>query len=917
MKLFFNRFLLLLSQVTAGCMLGCLALLVYASYSPAVRQEIKQSISRVFQEQFDCYWDGDITSVNLFTLQIEVSDVSIHPCQRDDGWSLYAHKFYVSARLFDFFMYQKFSCHAYFDEVVVCEQQKDNRSHFAQVIAQMFDGDLPTSISFDYITIKQGQFILQDSTGDLQGSYSYHGQMSRESDGLHTKIYLVDGNCMYKNKIIFENMLGSFVSIIPYDYDVQEIYARIDSRLAIPALQDKKDCFFIGDLYRGRGAFVVSNEDQSFIIEPLKIRLKQHAIPCTCSVSMDADIVQYLIAGDLLDRDIAGNVTCTVMANLLDLSAGVQGKIQITDLMYKNNNVIRQGYISFHKEQTDYITKLFIDNKLFAQGKGHWIDTVFQGNIVNTVQLESWLSPYWHVPAGKGNMIATLDLTSYSMQGNYQFQLHSDKLNENVDLQGVWNLNQQEFSCLGSVVDKIYSSKIKFNPTPHLVELCYRSSDETFIDLREQDDPSKGTTGFVGFNYIKNLLPDAYKSSFSQPGKFEMHGNLQQGGYHAQVVAQDAHMRIPLLYNVLQDFTATTTFDFIGRSIILDAMIARLYEGTIRCNRAIALFDNQTQSSFIHAPLFLDNVLMSWSKGIFGTVSGRLFLSKKIQQQLRLQGNLIVDKAQIKGNIFSPEFQNQLSGTVGIAPDLDVDGDLDIVIQTKEPIAVETSFLQAMVHLDVHLGNSIRQPELEGTIDIVSGELKFPYKSLFITRGQILIMPKNATEPTFEFVAKGKIKRYNITMRASGTMLDQQIHFESSPYLTEEQIISLLLVGSHESSLTVVMPAMFMQKLQEIIFGPAISQSKLDIMFNRLLQSFKNIRIYPQFSNQTGRGGVRGIIEVDATDRLHGRIDSNLMQLEDTIFEADYLLTDDVTMRAIKDGPSTYGGEVEMRWKFS
>jgi translocation and assembly module TamB len=221
------------------------------------------------------------------------------------------------------------------------------------------------------------------------------------------------------------------------------------------------------------------------------------------------------------------------------------------------------------------------------------------------------------------------------------------------------------------------------------------------------------------------------------------------------------------------------------------------------------------------------------------------------------------------------------------------------------------------VHLDVHIGNTAKQPEIEGTIDLVSGELKFPYKSLFITHGQILITPKSSTEPTIEFIAKGKLKRYEITMRASGTMMETQIHFESSPYLTEEQIISLLLVGSQDNSLSVVMPAMFMQKLQEIVFGPAISKSKLDVLFNRLLQSFKNVRIFPQFTNQTGRGGVRGVVEVDATDRLHGRIDSNLMQLEDTIFEADYMLTDDVMVRAIKDGPSTYGGEVEMRWKFS
>jgi hypothetical protein len=96
-----------------------------------------------------------------------------------------------------------------------------------------------------------------------------------------------------------------------------------------------------------------------------------------------------------------------------------------------------------------------------------------------------------------------------------------------------------------------------------------------------------------------------------------------------------------------------------------------------------------------------------------------------------------------------------------------------------------------------------------------------------------------------------------------------------------------------------------------------MSQSKLDLFFDKLLQSFKNVRVFPQFTNQAGRGGIRGIVEVDATERLHGRIDSNLMQLEDTSFEVDYLVTDDVTLRMMKDGPSTYGGEIEARWKFS
>jgi hypothetical protein len=917
MKQFFNRFFLLCVKIIAGCLLGCMILLLYASHSPVVRQEIKKSVQQLFKESYDCHWDGQVDAIDLLSLKITFSHVVMVPCQQDDGWSLYADTFSMSARWFDFLVYRKFSCHGYFDQVMVCEQQKDNISHFKQVIAKMFAGDSPSNINFDYMTIKQGQFILQDATCDLQGSYSYNCQMSQESDGLHTKLYLLDGSLLYKNNIVFESMFGNFISIIPYDYDLQEMYAKIDCRFSVPALQDKESCFLIGDLYRGRGAFVVCNEDQSFMIEPLKIRLKEHAMPFTCSVSMTADIVQRLLAQQVVDIDLTGNATLTCKGNLLDVQKSLQGSLQISQLAYKNNKLIDKALISLHEESHKNIIQIFMNDQLTAQGSVQKIGNNFKIDCANIAPLQSWLSPYWHVPIDQGSMSVTIDPKLYQAQGSYQLQLQSDKLNESMHAQGVFDIDNQHASCSGTMFDKQYVATVQFQPTLHLQTLRYFSNDEVFIDLHEQQDPSQGTVGFVGFNYLKNLLPDLYKSSFSQSGQFEMSGNLQDGGYRAQVQAQDAHIRIPSLYNVVQNFTATMTFDLIGRSIILDTMLANLYEGMVRCDHAIAIFDTQAQVSFVHAPLFLDNVLMSWSKGIFGTVSGRLFLSQPRNEKLALQGNLIVDKAQIKGNIFSQEFQDRLRGAVGTTSQVPVDGMLDVTIETKEPIAVETSFLQALVHLDIHVGNTIAQPEVEGTIDIASGELKFPYKSLFITHGQIVIMPKNFTEPTFEFVAKGKIKRYNITMQASGTMIDQQIHFESSPYLTEEQIISLLLVGSHESSLSVVMPAIFMQKLQEIIFGPAMTQSKLDIMFNRLLQSFKNVRIYPQFSNQTGRGGVRGIIEVDATDRLHGRIDSNLMQLEDTIFEADYLLTDDVTMRAIKDGPSTYGGEVEMRWKFS
>lgn len=912
-----HRLLLLFSKIILGCLLGCVMLLFYASRSEVVRQEIKKTLQQNFKDQFDCDWDGQVDCIDLLALNIQFSNVSFLPCNRADGWSMYTNKFYISASLFDFVFYRHFNCHSYFEQVVVYEKQVSNKSHFAQVLSKMFTGQLPTNMSFNYITIDQGHVILEDVTGNGKISYRYNCQMSYEGDGLHTKLYLLDGSCSYKDIPIFEKVFGNFVSIVPYSNDLREIYARIDCRLSIPALQEKGSCFCVGDLYQSRGAFVISNEDQSFIIEPLKMRLKSQSMPFNCSVSMESDVVQRLVAQQLIDENLTGSITLSAVGNLLDLSSGLQAKLHIQNVAYKNNDLIDHAMVTFQKQNTGYLTKLFVQGQSWFQGTITPDHENFTFNISNVTPLQLWWNNYWNIPCDCGKFSGIIEPKLYQAQGNYVAKLESTKLEDKAQVEGSFVLNLEKLSCIGSFADKNYVCTIHWLPTPHLVELRYFSEDESFINFHEHEQASQGTIGVVGFNFIKNWLQDPYKSSFSQPGKFDIAGHFKDGSYHAQVSTHQAHIRIPSLYNVVQNFTATSIFDFMGRSILIDSMVAHLYEGTIRCDHAVAIFGGQAQTSFLHVPLFLDNVLMSWSKGIFGIVSGRLFLSQQLQQVPVLQGNLMVDKAQLKGNIFSKEFQDQLVGAVGSSQGVDVHCNLDVTVETKEPIMVETSFLQATVHLDLHLGNTVKQPEIEGSIDIASGELKFPYKSLFITHGQILMMPKRSIDPTIEFLARGKIKRYDITMRATGTVMDQQIHFESSPYLTEEQIISLLLTGSQDSSLSAVMPAMFMQKLHEIVFGPAISKSKLDVIFNRLLQSFKNVRIFPQFTNQTGRGGVRGVIEVDATDRLHGRIDSNLMQLEDTIFEADYLLTDDVTMRAIKDGPSTYGGEVEMRWKFS
>ncbi len=72
----------------------------------------------------------------------------------------------------------------------------------------------------------------------------------------------------------------------------------------------------------------------------------------------------------------------------------------------------------------------------------------------------------------------------------------------------------------------------------------------------------------------------------------------------------------------------------------------------------------------------------------------------------------------------------------------------------------------------------------------------------------------------------------------------------------------------------------------------------------------------PSFTDQTGRGGLRGALEISLDDRWRATIQKNFSLTEDTKFELEFLLSDDITLRAIRDERRDLGGEVEMRWKF-
>ena len=234
-------------------------------------------------------------------------------------------------------------------------------------------------------------------------------------------------------------------------------------------------------------------------------------------------------------------------------------------------------------------------------------------------------------------------------------------------------------------------------------------------------------------------------------------------------------------------------------------------------------------------------------------------------------------------------------------------------IQTRAPLKVQTSFLTADAHLDMHLTGYASAPDIEGVIELAHGSFEFPYKPLFVTHGKLVLAPHQPDGPTIDLVAKNKVRSYNITMRVSGTLHQPQVSFESTPQLSEEGIITLLFVGSDHGSLSAAMPRVLMEQIEDVIFGSEEKLSAAQQFLKSLLIPLKNVRLVKKDTDQEQ---LQAVLEVDINERLRAKAQNNLQLSDDTQLELEYVVSDDMTVKAIRGQEGALGGEVEMRWKF-
>ena len=377
-------------------------------------------------------------------------------------------------------------------------------------------------------------------------------------------------------------------------------------------------------------------------------------------------------------------------------------------------------------------------------------------------------------------------------------------------------------------------------------------------------------------------------------------------------------IRLPGVQNFIRDIDIFGSYDPCTRTGTVTEGVCTLDRGTINIHGARVMLHEDGTLQFCYLPITAHHCMLVLDRGIFALLSADMCITMQEQEPITLSGYMLIDQAHIEGNIFSHLFQQMLATSTR---DTFLREYADrcicaLTCDSVEPVRIKTAFVETSADISMRITGKASQPSILGKINLNGGSFLFPYRPLYITRGTIYLDEQDPQHSLIELVASNKIRHHDVSMFVSGSLHNHAVTLSASPPLSEEHILSLLLIGSHAESMSMVMPALIMQNLSAFIFDQKQSLGQFRTFFGRLLQPFEHVHFIPVFADQSGRGGLRGTLEVDLSDHLRATIQKNFSLLEDTRVEIEYAVSDDIVVRGMRNERRDVGGEVELKWKF-
>lgn len=509
-----------------------------------------------------------------------------------------------------------------------------------------------------------------------------------------------------------------------------------------------------------------------------------------------------------------------------------------------------------------------------------------------------------------------------SLSGTYICTLTNKTTEKQICHRGALVLKNNQIGIKGNTDHGSYSIKAQYTPHPHLTSVQYATNKRSLVQLTTAPHKPMTLEGTVHWAFLRSFLDhDMRRYIFNNNCVFSVaidQSNQQQ--IHGTVNLCRGRFFVPDHYNLIQSIHADILFDVLAKKLMCNDLTIKMSKGDISCPRATISLNDDYSVSMLHVPATINNVFINKKQDFYGIVYGNILINKLPNNPLSLSGSLVLKKSLLKDTFSSNNNNSALYGPMGNAQTLwNIPVALDVKVSTEKPIRAKTPAIDTHANLDLVIKNVVtadlyNTPQVTGNINLAGGFLKFLNNKLYIEFGKVQFIASSMNDPLVDLIAKNRIGKYLVNLQVTGSLQKPTIILESTPDLTEEQIVGLLLNGSEVTSLQDGLPSIIMQHLDTFLFDSK-RKTKPIPWIDKLSKTFKYVKITPNFGDDAHATKLTGSISVNVTDQLRAQVQKNLDLEKEFSAQLEYMISDDINLKVVKDQRGELGSEVEMRLK--
>ena len=128
------------------------------------------------------------------------------------------------------------------------------------------------------------------------------------------------------------------------------------------------------------------------------------------------------------------------------------------------------------------------------------------------------------------------------------------------------------------------------------------------------------------------------------------------------------------------------------------------------------------------------------------------------------------------------------------------DWNLRVKIEGRRGLRVRTPLFRGVMSPDLSLGGTLREPTAIGEARVDEGRVQFPFCSIKIEQGQIVLTEDNPYRPELFVAGSARAFDYDLQLHANGFADDLHWEMSSNPPLSPEAIVLLVTAGEVPSN---------------------------------------------------------------------------------------------------------------------